>query len=269
MANAIIATVTSISVRAQARNADGELRELKVGDKLLEGETLVTPNGGRVELALSDGNPLVVSDVPEMAITRDLVAETAAGADESAVQDQTVQQVLAAMESGEDLGNVLKPTAAGPNQQGDAAIQSEDGHSFIRLGRIVEGTSEFTGISGSVAHDLIATFEEGLIPVDAIDDATTTEEGVPVVIDIQNNDVFQNGAFITGVTNGSHGTVVINPDGTVTYTPDDGFFGTDTFTYTATAADGTGQDTANVTVVIEGDATAATTAARATHHQHQ
>ncbi len=153
MATAIIATVTSISVRAQARNADGELRELKVGDKLHEGETLVTPNGGRVELSLSDGSPLVVSDVPEMAITRDLVAETAAGADESAVEDETVQQVLAALESGEDLGNVLQPTAAGSDQQGAAGLEKEDGHSFIRLGRILMGTDEFSGIAGSVAAD--------------------------------------------------------------------------------------------------------------------
>ncbi len=58
------------------------------------------------------------------------------------------------------------------------------------------------------------------------------------------------GAFVTGVTNGSHGTVVINADGTVTYTPNPGFFGTDTFTYTATSVDGNGQDTAVVTVVI-------------------
>ena len=113
MANEAMATVTSISDSAQGRNITGDLRVLKAGDTLLEGETLVTPNGGRVELTLSDESLLLVTDVPEMAITRDLVAETAAGPDESAVEDETVEAVLAALEAGEDLSEILDPTAAG------------------------------------------------------------------------------------------------------------------------------------------------------------
>ena len=50
MENAAIATVASATGKAYARNADGELRELRTGDVLKEGETVVTPDGGRVEL---------------------------------------------------------------------------------------------------------------------------------------------------------------------------------------------------------------------------
>jgi hypothetical protein len=46
---------------------------------------------------------------------------------------------------------------------------------------------------------------------------------------------------------GTNGSVVINPDNTVTYTPNAGFTGTDTFTYTAN--DGTA-DSAPATVTI-------------------
>ena len=113
MANEAIATVISIDSSAQARGANGELRVLQVGDTLMQGETLVTPNGGGVELALSDGSALRVADMPEMAITPDLVADTAAGPDESAIEDETVQAVLSALETGQDLGDVLDPTAAG------------------------------------------------------------------------------------------------------------------------------------------------------------
>ena len=58
MAQEALATVTSMSGRAQARNAEGELRELGVGDQLRNGETVVTPDGGTVELSLSDGSCL-------------------------------------------------------------------------------------------------------------------------------------------------------------------------------------------------------------------
>jgi hypothetical protein len=51
------------------------------------------------------------------------------------------------------------------------------------------------------------------------------------------------------VTDGANGTVVIEDDGTVTYTPETGFSGIDTFTYTAT--DGDGQTiTQSVTVTV-------------------
>ncbi len=36
-----IATVVAVTGNAYARNADGELREIRLGDVLLEGETVV------------------------------------------------------------------------------------------------------------------------------------------------------------------------------------------------------------------------------------
>ena len=98
-----MATVTAITGSAQACDANGDLRILKANDTLLEGETIITPNGSRVELALADGNSLLVTDMPEMAITRDLVADTAASPGESAVADETLQGILSALEAGEGV----------------------------------------------------------------------------------------------------------------------------------------------------------------------
>ncbi len=251
MANEIFATVTSINGQAYARNAEGERRELRPGDVLFEGETLVTPDGGSAELSFVDGSSLLVSDVAEIAITGDLMTGTASGPDESAVEDETVQQVLAALESGQDIGDVLEAPAAGP----DAAAQAgQEGLSFIRLGRIVEQTSEFAGIAGSASQEAAVVVDDELVgPVDAVDDSSTTGEGQPVVIDVQDNDDFQEGSYLTAVTNGSNGSVVINADNTVTYSPEAGFLGTDTFTYTATSIDGIGQDTAVVTVLVNSE----------------
>ncbi|NJW52896.1 tandem-95 repeat protein [Salinimicrobium sp. CDJ15-91] len=77
---------------------------------------------------------------------------------------------------------------------------------------------------------------------------TVTDEGSPdavddvVVMNSQNasitissllaNDVVVDDAVITSVQAGSNGSVVLNEDGTVTYTPQTAFTGEDTFTYT-------------------------------------
>ena len=254
MANEIFATVTSINGQAYARNAEGERRELRPGDVLFEGETLVTPDGGSAELSFVDGSSLLVSDVPEIAITGDLMTGTASGPDESAVEDETVQQVLAALESGQDIGDVLEAPAAGPDAAAQADQTGQEGLSFIRLGRIVEQTSEFAGIAGSASQEAAVVVDDELVgSVDAVDDSSTTGESQPVVIDVQDNDDFQEGSYLTAVTNGSNGSVVINADNTVTYSPEAGFLGTDTFTYTATSIDGIGQDTAVVTVVVNSE----------------
>ncbi len=53
---------------------------------------------------------------------------------------------------------------------------------------------------------------------------------------------------VTETTTPADGTVIVNDDGTVTYTPAAGFTGTDTFDYTVT--DGIATDTATVTVAV-------------------
>ena len=68
----------------------------------------------------------------------------------------------------------------------------------------------------------------------AADDYDETPQDTPVTIPVVGNDSIPAGTAVTvtAVTQPSHGTVVINGDGTVTYTPATGFAGTDTFTYT-------------------------------------
>src|SRR5690554_3192676 len=139
MADQAIATVVAVVGKAYARDENGQLRELQPGDVIREGETVVTPEGGSVELALADGTPFAVADVPEMTLTRDIIAERAAGADESAVEDETVEAVLAALEEGEgDILEGLEATAAGAGGDGGEG----GGHSFVRLARVVETTDE-------------------------------------------------------------------------------------------------------------------------------
>ena len=79
----------------------------------------------------------------------------------------------------------------------------------------------------------------------------TTAAEQPVVIGVLGNDSDPDGDTITvtAATDPANGSVVINANGTITYTPDAGFTGTDTFTYTITDADGATK-TATVTVNV-------------------
>jgi hypothetical protein len=95
-----------------------------------------------------------------------------------------------------------------------------------------------------------------LDPPDAIDDAVTTPEDTPIVIDVLANDTgiepvtaSAPGTAIAIETSPAHGDVTVGSDRTVTYSPAPDWFGIDTFTYRVT--DDTGEtDTAVVTVTV-------------------
>ena len=70
---------------------------------------------------------------------------------------------------------------------------------------------------------------------DIADDSATTNEDTAVTTIVLANDTFEGTPVMTGVTQGAHGTVVNNNDGTVTYTPNADFNGTDSYTYTVTS----------------------------------
>lgn len=84
----------------------------------------------------------------------------------------------------------------------------------------------------------------------ANDDSVTTTEQAEVVINVLANDSDPDGdeLTVTSIDSGpANGTAVINADGSISYTPNAGFIGTDTFDYTITDSNG---DTATATVTI-------------------
>jgi uncharacterized repeat protein (TIGR01451 family) len=106
--------------------------------------------------------------------------------------------------------------------------------------------------SGTLYYEkvFVITVSQGNDPPVAVDDSDTTPENTPVTIDVLNNDSDPDGDALTvdSVTQGAHGSVINNGDD-VTYAPDSGFSGTDSFTYTASDNNG-GTDTATVTVTV-------------------
>jgi hypothetical protein len=106
----------------------------------------------------------------------------------------------------------------------------------------------FSGLSDSTSFDITVTEGEpgNAAPV-AADDSVSTAAGVAVVVDVLANDSDGDGdpLSVVDVSDPAGGSVVVNADETVTYTPDAGFSGSDSFTYRASD----GVDVSNVATV--------------------
>ncbi|MCK5804871.1 MAG: tandem-95 repeat protein, partial [Lentisphaeria bacterium] len=88
-------------------------------------------------------------------------------------------------------------------------------------------------------------------PPNAVNDSATTPEDTAVMIAVLTNDSDPDGdpLSVTSITNPLHGTATIVGD-EVRYTPDSGFSGTDSFTYTITDPYGA-TDSAQVNISVE------------------
>ncbi len=112
---------------------------------------------------------------------------------------------------------------------------------------VTAGTTYIIEIASATLEDAgDMTITATLETVNAVDDTADTLVDTPVTIDVLANDT-GSGLSIVSVTQGSSGGVVNN--GTdVTYTPNSGFTGQDSFDYTI--SDGSLTDTATVTVSV-------------------
>jgi hypothetical protein len=125
------------------------------------------------------------------------------------------------------------------------SVLNSSGHTynyFVILGDSAAGNG---GWSGNGTFTPIAT--SGPATPHLTDDSATTTVNTAVTIDVLSNDI-GDGLSLDSVGAPAHGAAVANFDGSITYTPDTDFVGTDTFTY---AAKFTGQsETADATVTV-------------------
>uniref|UniRef100_UPI0035683A7A retention module-containing protein n=1 Tax=Spongiibacter sp. TaxID=2024860 RepID=UPI0035683A7A len=238
-------TIIKISGTAMVRIGGQEPMILQPGDILMPGQVLILGADSRVEF----DNGVILAGPVETTLSPDMLAATAAEAAESVVTDLTVEQVLAALESGGDLLENIEEAAAG--LEGDAG---GDGFGFVRLSRISEVALYSDSDELSTTETVSPTSQDDPLynyPPEAGDDSATVDEDGSINIDVLANDRDRNGDALTIVDLGapSHGSVSVNPDGTVHYVPDPDYNGPDSFTYTV--SDGSGAtDSATVSVSV-------------------
>jgi len=130
---ALTATVVAVTGNAFARDIDGNLRPLKPGDTLKEGESIITSAGGRVEIAMPDGETFGVEENVTFKLSTDLSEASRPDAQDAHLADGTIDQVIDAINQGASLDDVIEAPAAGLAGGGGG-----EGSSFVRLLRISE-----------------------------------------------------------------------------------------------------------------------------------
>ncbi|WP_299614391.1 tandem-95 repeat protein [uncultured Tateyamaria sp.] len=150
--------------------------------------------------------------------------------------DLTISSATVPVEQGtvEIVGNELLFTPA-ENFNGEATV----------IYTITDGNG------GNDTADLVITVNPVNDAPDAVDDAETTPFNTAVTIPVLDNDTDVDGdALRVTEATSPDGDVVVNGDGTLTFTPNDGFEGEATIGYTITDDNG-GEDSAVVTVTVE------------------
>jgi hypothetical protein len=146
---------------------------------------------------------------------------------------------------------------------GHRVLGSPLGTNFFRIDG-PEGSNLDGAGNDFVETDLFAVsgkvFTDGVLAntaPTAVPDATATLAGTPVVIDVLGNDFFTDVPINPGSltmaqpTGGTAAMTVIDGQVRATYTPNAGFTGVDTFTYTVTGFGGMESAPATVTVTVE------------------
>lgn len=117
-----------------------------------------------------------------------------------------------------------------------------------------EGVAAYAGEGGLAGNDGAACSLAASViePINAVDDHASTLINTPLIVDaahgLLQNDTPED-VEVNSYTQPSHGSVVVNQDGSYTYTPSPGLFGSDSFTYTIINSVGE-IDTATVFITV-------------------
>uniref|UniRef100_UPI0025FFB47B retention module-containing protein n=2 Tax=uncultured Pseudacidovorax sp. TaxID=679313 RepID=UPI0025FFB47B len=260
-AAAATGTITALTGKAFIRLPSGQLRALQVGDLVREGQQLVIEDGALVEMR-TPGGELVVAGPREVSTNAEMLgAAPTPERSEGAVNKGTaaVDQVIQALNRGEDPFQDLDPTAAGLT-----GGEASEGHSFVVLDRIVETTPSLSlaQANGAALSPAALPPSPSLLLADAANNpptaenaSLTTPEDTPIAGRVNATDIDGNLLTYSAAGNPQHGVVVVNADGTYVYTPAKDYNGPDSFTVTVSDGQGgTTTATVNVTVTPVNDA---------------
>ncbi|MCI9686223.1 tandem-95 repeat protein [Vibrio parahaemolyticus] len=210
-----------------------------------------------ISASVSDGVNPTANDSDSLIVNRVNDAPTV----ENAIADQVLSEDFDAYTI--DLNEVFKDS--------DSALNfSVSGNDSIQIS-IVSGVATITPTAdwnGSETLTFTATDPSGesvsqtvnftVAPVaDIVADSATVVEDTPTIIKVLGNDTFEGDDKVVSLdtNNGpANGTVSVNPDGSVTYTPNDNYHGTDSFTYIVTSGGVSESTTVNVDVTPVNDA---------------
>ncbi|HXV32501.1 MAG TPA: Ig-like domain-containing protein [Gaiellaceae bacterium] len=178
-----------------------------------------------------------------------------AGDDELATAEDTAGQTDVLADDTDVEGDALTVTGATNGAHG-SVVCGEDGTCAYTPAADYSGADTFTytvsdGNGGTDTGSVSVTVTpENDAPV-AGDDTLTTERDVAADVDVLAGDADADGDALTVETasDPEHGSVLCDPGGLCTYTPDPGYVGADSFTYTVGDGQATDEGLVSVTVL--------------------
>ncbi|HHX8287995.1 TPA: tandem-95 repeat protein, partial [Vibrio diabolicus] len=210
-----------------------------------------------ISASVSDGVNPTASDSDSLVVNRVNDAPTV----DNAITDQVLSEDFATYtidlnDAFKDSDSVLSFSVAGNS---NVLVSIENGIATISPTADWNGSETLTFTATDPSGESISqTVNFTVAPVaDIVADKATVVEDTPTIIKVLGNDTFEGDDKVVSLdtNNGpANGTVSVNPDGSVTYTPNDNYHGTDSFTYIVTSGGVSESTTVNVDVTPVNDA---------------
>ncbi|WP_180768736.1 tandem-95 repeat protein, partial [Vibrio parahaemolyticus] len=210
-----------------------------------------------ISASVSDGVNPTASDSDSLIVTRVNDAPTV----ENAIADQELAEDFASYTI--DLNDAFKDSDSALNfsvsGNSNVLVSIENGIATISPTADWNGSETLTFTATDPSGESVSqTVNFTVTPVaDIVADNATVVEDTPTIIKVLGNDTFEgDGKVVSLDTNNgpANGTVSVNPDGSVTYTPNDNYVGKDTFTYIVTSGGVSESATVEVNVTPVNDA---------------
>ncbi|MDF4739486.1 tandem-95 repeat protein, partial [Vibrio parahaemolyticus] len=210
-----------------------------------------------ISASVSDGVNPTASDSDSLIVNRVNDAPTV----ENAIADQELSEDFATYTI--DLNDAFKDSDSALNfsvsGNSNVLVSIENGIATISPTADWNGSETLTFTATDPSGESISqTVNFTVAPVaDIVADKATVVEDTPTIIKVLGNDTFEDDGKVVSLdtNNGpANGTVSVNPDGSVTYTPNDNYVGNDTFTYVVTSGGVSESTTVEVNVTPVNDA---------------
>src|SRR5690606_22298139 len=204
------------------------------------------------------------SNIATVNITVTPINDAPVATDDNVTTSEDNAIVIAVLANDADVDNALEPASVvivSAPSNGGVSINTTTGEITYTPNANYNGSDSFTytvddaaGATSNTATVNITVTPVNDAPV-AVDDITTTDEDIAVLIDVLANDSDVDDALVpasvTIASAPSNGGVSINTTtGEITYTPNADYNGTDVFTYTVNDAAGATSNIATINITI-------------------
>ncbi|EJO9912922.1 tandem-95 repeat protein, partial [Vibrio parahaemolyticus] len=210
-----------------------------------------------ISASVSDGVNPTASDSDSLIVNRVNDAPTV----ENAIADQELSEDFASYTI--DLNDAFKDSDSALNfsvsGNSNVLVSIENGIATISPTADWNGSETLTFTATDPSGESVSQTVNFTVAsvADIVADKATVVEDTPTIINVLSNDTFESTDKVVSLDadNGpKNGSVIVNNDGTVTYTPDDNYVGKDTFTYVVTSGGVSESTTVTVNVTPVNDA---------------